>query len=263
MAIYLVNQSKTYREERKGGFMWSPKLNKAGNQVSGYTLMKDIRKGDYIIHNSGGNLSAISVVQKRAIPERAPLSIKISSKGYGGNDDGWLIETQYYEFQKPIPTSSLTDWAIDNYKEDSAFQRNGKLRSRYLCNLDNTHAQYILGIALANETDEDVRVILMQAELKCDPAHTLEISENDDPDEEILSGGISDESAKVIIDETTYEDEGIEDLRQSIRALMDLCDSLDRKGLGASDYYDIDISTRDVIKTNLALHQHVWVTEVP
>ena len=62
MAIYLVNQGKTYRYERQGSYIWSPKLNKAGNRNKGYTLMRSVKKGDYIIHNSGGKLSAISVV---------------------------------------------------------------------------------------------------------------------------------------------------------------------------------------------------------
>ena len=53
MAIYLVNQGKTYQYERAGSYIWSPKLNKAGGQNRGYNLMKSVRKGDFIIHNSG------------------------------------------------------------------------------------------------------------------------------------------------------------------------------------------------------------------
>lgn len=64
MAIYLVNQGKTYQYERAGSYIWSPKLNKAGNQNKGYSLMKTVRKGDFLIHNSGGKLSAISVVKE-------------------------------------------------------------------------------------------------------------------------------------------------------------------------------------------------------
>ena len=39
MSIYLVNQGKTYKDERKGGYMWSPKLDTRGSQNAGYTLM--------------------------------------------------------------------------------------------------------------------------------------------------------------------------------------------------------------------------------
>ena len=64
MAIYLVNQSQTYRHERAGNYIWSPKLDKAGHRNRGYELMKEVRKGDYIIHNSGGYFLQ-SVLPKR------------------------------------------------------------------------------------------------------------------------------------------------------------------------------------------------------
>ena len=54
MAIYLVNQGQTYKYEREGGYIWSPKLNKAGQRNRGYDLMKEVRRGDYILHNSAG-----------------------------------------------------------------------------------------------------------------------------------------------------------------------------------------------------------------
>ena len=38
MAVYLVNQGKTYRYEREGGFIWSPKLNKAAITIKDMTL---------------------------------------------------------------------------------------------------------------------------------------------------------------------------------------------------------------------------------
>ena len=36
MAIFLVNQGQTYKYEREGGYIWSPKLNKAGQRNYGY-----------------------------------------------------------------------------------------------------------------------------------------------------------------------------------------------------------------------------------
>ena len=64
MAIFLVNQGQTYKFEREGGYIWSPKLNKAGQRNRGYDLMKEVRRGDYILHNSGGKISASSVVRE-------------------------------------------------------------------------------------------------------------------------------------------------------------------------------------------------------
>ena len=33
MAIYLVNQGKTYKYERSGSYIWSTKLNNAGDKI--------------------------------------------------------------------------------------------------------------------------------------------------------------------------------------------------------------------------------------
>ena len=39
MSIFYVFQGKTYREERTGGYVWSPQLNKAGGRNVGYEKM--------------------------------------------------------------------------------------------------------------------------------------------------------------------------------------------------------------------------------
>ncbi|MDI7817369.1 hypothetical protein QMM58_13390 [Clostridioides difficile] len=63
MAVYYVFQGETYDEERTGGYVWSPKLDKAGHKNAGYTMMTNIRKGDFILHNSNGEVMSISVAQ--------------------------------------------------------------------------------------------------------------------------------------------------------------------------------------------------------
>lgn len=50
MAIFFVNQKNTYKKERAISCLWSPKLNKNGTNNSSYKLMKEVKKGDFIIH---------------------------------------------------------------------------------------------------------------------------------------------------------------------------------------------------------------------
>ena len=64
MAIYLVNQGKTYKDEREGGYLWSPKRDAGGKNNAGYTLMTSVKRGDFILHNSGGKISSISIAVK-------------------------------------------------------------------------------------------------------------------------------------------------------------------------------------------------------
>lgn len=164
MAIYLVNQGKTYKYERAGGYLWSPKLNKAGCQNKGYSLMQTVKKGDYILHNSGRKISAISVVQEDCKTGAQPQELKQGKTEKSWNDEGWIIKTQYYDFTTPILTSDLVEWAKKNYREDSAFQTNGRLRLQYLCMLNTLHANYLLGMVLHTETRTEVKCVLEAAQ---------------------------------------------------------------------------------------------------
>ena len=63
MSVFYVFQGETYNEERVGGYVWSPKLNKSGGKNAGYTMMTNIRKGDFILHNSNGKIMSLSIAK--------------------------------------------------------------------------------------------------------------------------------------------------------------------------------------------------------
>ena len=184
MAIYLVNQGKTYKYERAGSYIWSPKLNKAGHQNRGYSLMKDVRKGDFIIHNSGGRLSAISIVKEDCKSGGQPKELKNGQNEYDWDDDGWVIYTHYYDFTTPLINSDLVTWAIQNYKDDSAFQRDGKLRLQYLCNLAKPHAEYLIQRALGFEKKPEVITVLQSALKAVNPTVTIVAAPEPEPKKE-------------------------------------------------------------------------------
>lgn len=173
MAIYLVNQGKTYKYERSGGYIWSPKLNKAGRQNKGYSLMKEVHRGDFLIHNSGGKLSAISVVKEDCKSGGQPRELKDGQNEYDWDDDGWIIYTKYYDFTTPLINSDLITWAVQNYKADSAFQVDGKLRLQYLCNLANTHAEYLIQKALGVEKKAEIIEVLKAALKEMNPTASI------------------------------------------------------------------------------------------
>lgn len=175
--IYLVNQGKTFRYEHNGGYIWSPKLNSAGYANQGYSLMMNVRKGDYIIHNSGRMLSAISVVQEDCKSGKQPTELKFGQNDYDWDDDGWMVKTKYYDFDVPLLTSDLLTWAQNNYMKDSAFQVNGKLRLQYLCNLATPHALFLLEKALRLQKSPEVVHILQEAINKFSPSHPKRLGE--------------------------------------------------------------------------------------
>lgn len=158
--IYLVNQGKTYNQERAGGFLWSPKLNNAGKKNAGYLLMTKVKKGDYILHNSGGKIASISIVKRGCYDAKQPIEIKKNSGNYTWNDDGYRVDTNYYDFETPLINSSISSWAKLNSNGDSCFQSNGKIKLRYLCDVSNEDAKYIINQLLLLEKVPLVRNIL-------------------------------------------------------------------------------------------------------
>ena len=64
---FWVYQNKTFFEEANGGFLWSPKYAKDGKKNPGYEAMKEVHKGDIILHSYMGRIVAISKAKDAAI----------------------------------------------------------------------------------------------------------------------------------------------------------------------------------------------------
>lgn len=73
MAVYYVFQGETFNEERTGGYVWSPQLNRSGGKNAGYTMMTSVRKGNFIRHNSNGKIASISITKSDCYEVNQPL----------------------------------------------------------------------------------------------------------------------------------------------------------------------------------------------
>lgn len=163
MSIYLVNQGQTYKYERAGEYMWSPKLDARGNRNAGYALMTSVKPGDFVIHNSGGKISAISVVVEGCYGASQPSELRSGQTAYDWSNDGYRVNTEYYDFDVPLKNSYIRAWAMDHPTADSCFDVNGRLKLRYLCNVAPSHAEYILKEALRLQRAADVREVICRA----------------------------------------------------------------------------------------------------
>lgn len=161
--IYLVNQGRTWEQERAGGFLWSPQLDKAGHRNPGYTLMSKVKKGDYILHNKGRWIAAISVVKADCYAAVQPDDVRENSGTYEWNDDGYRIDTEYFDFSIPVLNAELATWVKLHYHADSCFQRDGKIKQRYLCDLAEQDAEHIINEVLKLESDLQVKAVLYDA----------------------------------------------------------------------------------------------------
>ncbi len=185
--IFLVNQGKTWAQERAGNFLWSPQLDKAGHQNAGYVLMQNVKKGDYILHNKGGKIAAISVAKDDCYTAVQPKEVRDNSGEYKWDDNGFRIDTEYFDFSTPLLTAHLAQWAKLHHHKDSCFQIDGKLKLRYLCNIAEEDARYIINEALKTETNANVKAILYDAI----NAFALDVDIYDEDDSEAIEALIS------------------------------------------------------------------------
>lgn len=163
MTIYLVNQHKSYKDERAGGYLWSPKKDSSGRENTGYKLMTSVKPGDFIIHNSGGEISAISVVESDNYPAKNPDGIHNHQKQDDRSVVGYRVDTKYYDLDNPLKKINIKDWDKKEIEKNSCFDKNGNFKQRYLCNVTPGHAEYLLKEILSLQKSENVRKIIYQA----------------------------------------------------------------------------------------------------
>lgn len=144
MGVFYVFQGETYQQEHDGGYVWSPKLNKNGGRNAGYTMMTNIRKGDFIFHNSNGKIVAISVAQTDCYDANQPRELKVADTEWEWDDDGYRIDTDYIELDNPIVMSNHVNWLKQHHHDDSAFTIAGRGKQQYMCRLHQEHAIYLL-----------------------------------------------------------------------------------------------------------------------
>lgn len=156
MAVYYVFQGETYNEERAGNYIWSPQLNKSGGKNAGYTMMTNVKKGDFILHNFNGKVVAISVAKADYYEASQPYELSVAEKSLEWNDEGYRVDTEYYDFEVPLYTTKYREWLESHYIEGSAFTRVGRGKQQYLCHLADEHAVFLLEKAIGLQHDEQV-----------------------------------------------------------------------------------------------------------
>ena len=163
MSIFYVFQGETYNQERTGGYVWSPQFNKAGYRNAGYEKMKEIKVGDFILHNANGEIKAISVAKTNCYKSDQPKELLIAEKQFEWGMEGYRIDVEYYDFEVPLITSNYREWLIENYKIDSAFTVKGRGKQQYMCNIHKEHALHFIEEAIRLQKNEKVIECLKKA----------------------------------------------------------------------------------------------------
>ncbi|MDG4663700.1 hypothetical protein [Mycobacterium sp. 236(2023)] len=160
-SVWWVNQGSTYTQERDGGFLWAPLLNRASppRPEPHWDNMDQIREGDVVVHYKDSSLRAVSRVSAPSRPQANPFP----------DDETWgragrLVECQYLELNEPIALASIDESA--RITQGAPFTVTGSVRQGYLFRLHDdfvnelvlrfpelaTHLPEIPAVALSDHT---------------------------------------------------------------------------------------------------------------
>lgn len=157
MVVFYVFQGKSYHDEKNGGYVWSPQKTKNGRNNIGFTTMTYINKNDYILHSFKGSLVAVSIAQTDYYPAEKP------SENDSWANDGYKVDTLYYELEVPLKVIEYQAWLEDNYIKDSAFRKDGKGKQQYMSTIHAEHASYLLKQSIELQRDKTIIKILKDA----------------------------------------------------------------------------------------------------
>lgn len=102
MNYWWVNQKQTYSHEIPGGYMWSPKLNAAGNHIRPYDLMRKLVPGDIVFSYANAQLKAVGVVKSYCYEYPKPTEFGVAGQNW--SEAGWRVDVEYKEINSPVRT---------------------------------------------------------------------------------------------------------------------------------------------------------------
>lgn len=120
--------------------------------------MADIKKGDFIIHSVGRQICAISVAQSDSRTKTRPE--ELTSKW---TDVGWMVDTKYYEIERPIQVSDHVDQLLKlQPKKHGPFNINGGGKQGYLFAANKAIADYIIEESIKNQESSHSKIVLQE-----------------------------------------------------------------------------------------------------
>jgi len=95
MRYWWVNQNQTFRQERAGGYMWSPKRNANGARNPFYEFMREVAPGDLVLSYEGTFIRAVGIIQSYAY--ECPKPDEFGVAGPNWDRIGWRVDVHYFD----------------------------------------------------------------------------------------------------------------------------------------------------------------------
>ncbi len=143
--FYWVSQNRTFRVERKEGYLWAPYLNKKRKELFHWNTLKKLKKGDIIFSHYKGTIPCVSIVKNKAAEHFSRP--KEFSRSLPWMDDGRKVDTDYIDIE-PIKLTKEVIKNLSKFKPDKnwIFDANYKHNIVYLLPLPLLAAKYLLDL---------------------------------------------------------------------------------------------------------------------
>ena len=151
--FFYVYQNKTFYEEARGGFLWSPQFTQDGRSHPGYECMKEVRNGDFVFHSYQSAIVAVSRAKSDCYSSRNPgLGFDVWAK------EGWRVDAQYLLLDTPWIVLERDKVAMYKIQPSNGpFLPNGRGKQQYLCNVNIQLFEYLIEKILKAQTTEKSR----------------------------------------------------------------------------------------------------------
>ena len=100
MRYWWVNQNQTYRQEIKGGYLWSPKVNRSGRLNPFYEFMREVAPGDLVLSFADTRVKAIGIALSSGYDCPKPLEFGSAGREWGSS--GWRVDVRWRELHRQI-----------------------------------------------------------------------------------------------------------------------------------------------------------------
>ena len=120
-------------------------------------MMTNLKKGDYIFHNSKGKLVAISIAKADYYEANQPRELSVAETSVKWNDEGYRVDTEYFDLEVPLYVTKYKEWLKSHHSENSAFTKDGIGKTQYLCRFADEHAIFLLEKAIQLQNNEQAR----------------------------------------------------------------------------------------------------------
>lgn len=147
MKYWWVNQGQTFREERSGGYLWSPKRKRDRNGNATvrnpfYEYMREVAPGDIVFSYKDSHIVACGIITSYCY--ESPKPSEFGKSGQNWSQIGWRVNVNYADVEPFRPKDKLNQISAFLVNKHSPLKLNGGGKEFYLTTISQEFANVII-----------------------------------------------------------------------------------------------------------------------